>query len=265
MFPAVGHHYKDLLYGAYKSSNPVEYLMEFLEPYKDTLERRQLLYLVRFLVNREQLRESDTMKMILKEEQQTLPCTPQLLLSRFIFYSTAICHVWHRGDEGVAYRHCLDPTESKIICYFEPNKPLSYMWLDVNIAKGSMRLIKSNITHMSDYVVKSLWKWTDGGSHEIVTKTYTFDVATGDTYEELSGGHSVNPFASAEVPVVRLAVDGESGRVGLTQELGLRHEWPFVVLFTYTDNVESFIFSKILYNTRDGHVLPLLCSMHSLQ
>jgi len=263
MFPTTSNHFKDLLYGAYKSGNPVEYLTEFMEHYKDTMDRSQVVYLIKFLVNREHLRSTDTMKMILQEEQGELPSTPLQLLSRFIFYSTSICHVWHRGDETIAYRYCLDPVNSKIVCYFDPNEPVSYIWLDANIITGGIRLIKSNVTHMSDYIVKSLWRWTDGGSHDIVSKTFTFDMATGDTYEELVKDTPLP--SNVEIPIVRLAIDGETGRVGLTQELGIKHEWPFVVLFTYTGDDDAYIFSKILYNTRGGQLLHLLCSMHSLE
>lgn len=261
MFPSVTQHYKDLLYGAYKSHNPSAYLMEFLEPYKDTLTRRQLMYLIKFILNRETLRKTPTMKTICKEEQDELSKTPQQLLSRFIYYATSLCHVWHRGDEQVAFRYCLSPQESVFTCYFDPNVPISYMWLDVSILEGSIRLIKSNITHMSDYVVRTLWKWTDGGSRDIVSKTFTFDLSTGDTYHELT----TDATAGEDVPIVRLAVDGVSGRVGLTQEVGIQHEWPFAIVFSYSDADDEFVFSKMLFNSRSGHLLPLLTSMHPIK
>lgn len=258
MFPSAGYHYRDILYGAYKSDNPVEYLMEFLEPYKETLTRHQLIYLVKYLVNRELLRSGDIMKMVLVEEGESLSSAPHQLLSRFLYYATSLCHIWHRGDEKIAYRHCLTPKESTIVCYFDSNIPTSYLWFDVNITDGTIRLIQSNTTHMSDYMIRSYWKWIDGNNTETTEKTFTFDMDTGDTYVEVSS------FAG-DVPIIRVAVECVSGRVGITQELGIRHEWPFALLLTYTDTTDEYIFSKILYNTREGHLLPLLCAMHSLK
>lgn len=254
MFPAITEHYKDLLYGAYKSENAAEYLNEFLKPYESTLVKQQVKYLIKCIMNRDRLKRSDLMKTIRDEENDLLGAQ---ILSRFIYYATSMCHIWYINDKDqIAYRYCLDPLESTIICYYEPNEAISYMWLDVDIRNGCVRLIKSNITHMTDYGLKTLWQWSFEGDREVITKNFTFDMLTGNVYKELAS----NP--QSEYPVMRIAVTDNDNRVGITQELGLKNEWPFISVITYTNSSSSFILSKVLFNSRNGTLCPILVSMH---
>ena len=258
MFPSTTDHYKELLYGAYKCETPVLYLNEILEPYADTSDQHQLVFLTKTLINRSHLSNTPLMKTILQEEKKsTLSNSPSQLLSRFIYYSTSMCHVWHTGTERNAFTYCLDPVESVIICYFNPNEPLSYIWLDVDVSSGCIRLIKSNITSMVDYSLTTIWKWTDGGDRQPITKMFTYDMHTGNAYEEIDSD------TAGGGPVMRVAVSSEDGRVGISQEVGLEHEWPFIIVITYTSE-EEYMLSKMLFNSRKGHLHPILTAMHPL-
>lgn len=254
-FPSLVQHYVDLLYGAYKSSDPSEYLREFLQPYADTLTPTHVRYLHKLLYNRDKLAKDEVVRLIEQEENGVSKGYP---LSRFLFFSTALCHIWYRPIE-TPFLYPLDPVDSTIVCYQELNVPVPYIWFNVNVGTGTLDLVKWNVTHLQALTVTTIWKWVDEhDDKEPVTQRHSYDLYNGQRFTDIS------PTMHGNAYIIRVAVSGVDGRVGVTCELGIEHEWPFALLLTYSVLNHAYILNKLLYNSPTGHLLPLLCAMHPL-
>lgn len=265
-FPSVVQHYVDLLYGAYKSSNPHQYLREFLEPYADTLDTRHVRYLHKLIYDRKRMSSKDEVMRYVEQEEQGGSSHGGSVLGRFLFFATALCHVWYR-ECSTAYVYPLCPERSTLIFYKECNVPVPYVWLDVCVERGQLQLVRTNVTHMQILSLTVLWKWImpgGAGGEEPVTRQHcSYDLCTGACYDNLGAGPTTTA-GRQEGLILRVAVSGEEGRVGLGCETGVQHEWPFVLLFTHSALDKRYVLSKLLYNSPTGHVLPLLCALHPL-
>jgi hypothetical protein len=114
---------KSLLISAYKSSNPQATLEGSLI---DHPTQKMVNVLVPQTIDLNKADECDLMKDIMVYlEQCKESCSPIAWRSRFIYFATSMCHVFGSGD------FFPDPTCS-IIAYIEPNKPMPYLWLDLD-------------------------------------------------------------------------------------------------------------------------------------
>lgn len=249
-FPSTSCHYKELLYGAYKSDNPALYLKEILDNYK--IKHGQILFLLKHLLNRDHLKNTLLMKDVVKEERkESEGSSPN---ARFIYYATSLCYIWHTGKQINAYRYLLSREESTIVCFSETNKAVPYLWLDICVLDGQVHLVRSNVPSFATFKLRSMWLWNDGGPREIIKKTTTFLMESGEQYEsDLRDG-------AITITSIKIAVD-EVGNVGIGSAFGMPVEWPHVLVLSFSNETAPYQLSKVLLNTEQGELTPILTSL----
>ena len=240
-FPQLSIHYKEILYGAYKSDAPDVYIKELLDAY--TINEFQLRYLIKELHNRD---TSPELMQVIKKEESDSDTIHGLPIGRFIYYATSMCHIWYtKTDQPFVYT--LDPHYlGSIICYKDTGTPLPYIWLD--ICNGNkMNIVRCNVTHVEYLLVRLMWSARND-------ETIQFDLVSGLQYYARTNGNSTMIHINTHT----------SGYVSVECETGTSALWPYALIITHSNDNAKYQLSDVFCNGIDGRVERLLTSLHPI-
>ena len=232
MFPFLSIHYKEIIYGAYKSDDPQVYIKEILEPYD--IKESHVKFLIKYIRNRDIYAGTDLIKTVKKEESKK-ENVHGLHLGRFIYYATTMCHIWCK-DKNIM-NPTIEPTMmGNVVCFADTNVALPYIWFNFD---SKLTLVRSNLQCV-DHIRIQL-------RLENSTRKLLFDLHTGVCYDCRSSKDTlILHMETLAIPECAT---------------GIRTDIPFCLVLTHT----KYILSGVFYNKENGHVEPLPISLHPIE
>lgn len=105
----------------------------------------------------------------------------EVLAAQFCYFATALTHVWLDSNSGVL------PVEQPIIAFFEANKPIPYVWFNVNPKSDTkLELIKHTFDKADDTVVRVIVHIVERPGALMQLKL-SFDLETTDCLSTMRG------------------------------------------------------------------------------
>ena len=234
MFPFLSIHYKEIIYGAYKSGDPNVFIKELLDSYE--IRQSHIGFLIKTIWNRDIFKNTPLLKTI--KEEETKENTPHgIPIARFTYYAVSMCHIWYIKN---GFDYYLDPNIPGSITCFEPDcGSMPYIWLDLE----EIKLVRCNSKKMDHFRVQLVWE-------ESKRETFLFEISTGDKYIARTNGNYM---------ILHIEKHPANGFMSVECETGIPTAEPYTLIITQEYNLRS-----VLFNRGDGRVEPLLTSLHNI-
>lgn len=244
MFPFLSIHYKEILYGAYKSDDPQLYIKEILDTYE--IRASHLKFLIKYIWNRDIYADTDIMKTIKREESNS-DTVHGTTLGRFIYYATSLCHIWYSNSDLSSPE--LDPSfTGNIICYESTNEPLPYMWFDFDTSTNELTLVRANTQFLHLFRVQL--KMNDS------RRNFLFNLESGDRYICRS---------TKNYCIIHLEKNTHNSYISAESETGILTQYPFSIVVTHSSVHSRYQLCSVFYNNKKGHIRYLPISLHPVK
>lgn len=245
LFPCCDTEYRNLLRLAYKEENPKETLLALLKGYPITIQ--QIRYLIKHAWNSTHLQDTPIYGDIQKMMHSMDNTNSAFLQSMFIYFATSLSHAWI-PEPPRAYRYLLPEDRSQFVFFHPDHGAISYVWLDVDLDAGTIRLVRHNGEFYCPIHVECMWRYTGG---DAVKTSFLIDMDTGVT--------------SILRDAVRLSAIRLSVRVHAQQyadaeaSTGVLYDQNVGFAFLLSQQMEL---SQLYYNAPDGKLAPLIMCLH---